>query len=130
VLAAQCTLRRCPDLTTALIHAKTVICAAELMEVIMAEYYRASELEPSVDDLSALLESSSPSDWLFDDETNSFTSRKNLLVVLAPNNQESYTLRYGHMDVFNVSNRFMNERVFATPEWPAQTRAQVPRPAL
>ena len=90
----------------------------------MAEFYRGSDLEPTRDDLIALVQKSGPSEWLLDDETGVFTHRQNLLVFLVPTNDDSYSLQYGYMDLCSVPNAFMREHVGLRPKESTVERAR------
>ena len=80
----------------------------------MNEYFRASKAEPSLDDVKNIFNRSGPRDWLYDPETDTYTHRNNLLVFVSGNHSDTYTLRYGHMDVSPVTRKDLKQRL--TPQ--------------
>jgi hypothetical protein len=70
-----------------------------------SNYYRGSEAEPTKEALHDLFVRSSPSEWIYDEESKIFTYKKDLLVFLHPDPNGSYNLRYGHMDILEVPGR-------------------------
>ena len=84
----------------------------------MSNYYRASDAQPSVDDLKEIFARSTPQDWLFDDVSDTFTHKQNLLVFVAGDHHGTYNLKYGHMDVDTLSSQALDTHVFNTPPQP------------
>ena len=71
---------------------------------VAPSFYRATDAEPTKDEIWAVFAASKPSDWLYDDESDIFTLRHDLLVFLVGSGSGSYMLKYGHMDIGHVSS--------------------------
>ena len=71
----------------------------------MSEFFRATEVEPSEQELMALFNRSTQDHWLFDEETNIFTFKENMNLFVVPDDKGGFKLMYGYMKLTNLSDR-------------------------